>query len=261
MKTFLPDTNISLNLSFLDSSGNPFEATGAQYRLVNSSGTELISKTTIPGFTTGSTATLTILAVHHALATGSVSESRIVELYLTNATGTIGQIETYIIEKLDPLEVPTTSFVTYAGAEAVAYTIPNLNGWKQAEREVRIAALMEAKRRIARLRFRHTRDSQDIVDPEFVATDMETIDSTDWADFPDEFKVALQKAQLVQADHMLSTDLHTEIAKHREDGLMSMSVGEASHMFRPGKPLKLSVCRAALEYLGKYITWNKRLAR
>jgi hypothetical protein len=261
MKAYLENTEVVLALSFVDSAGQPFNATSAQYRLLNGDGVELIAKTAIPGFTSGSTASLTIAANQNAVTVGAVRESRIVELYLANANGSIGQIESYVVEKLDPLVVPTTSFQSYAGAEVTAYSLPNMNGWAAATREQRIAALMEAKNRLCRLRYRMNRDEQDIVEPEFAASDMETIDATDWAAFPTEFKEALKKAQIIQADRLLSTDVHAEIQKHREDGLMSMTVGETSQMFRPGKPLLLSVCREALEYVGKYISWRRRIAR
>jgi len=261
VKAFLDNTAVTLPLSFVDGEGNAFSATAAQYRLLDGAGNELIAKTPIPGFAPGTSASLAIPANKNQLGAGAVRDSRVVELYLTNASGEIGQVETYMIQKLDPLVVPTTSFVTYGGAESIAFGLPNMNGWAAATKDQRIAALLEAKDRLARLRYRINRDERDIVEPEFAAGDMETITLTDWAAFPDEFKAALGKAQLIQADRILSTDVHSEIQKHREDGLMSMTVGESSHMFRPGKPLVLNVCREALQHLGKYISWRKRLAR
>jgi len=261
MKAFLENTAVTLNLAFKDSAGNSFEASAAEYRLVDQDGEELIARAAIPDFSAGSSATLTIGAANNALPEGETRVAREVQLWLTNANGTIGQTESYIIESQDPLAIPSKSFQTYANAEATAYGIPNLTGWKAASKEDRIAALIEARNRLVRIRYRLIRDDLDLVEPEFAASHMDSIEFEDWVAFPEEFKWALRHAQVIQADRLLSTDVHAEIAKHREDGLMSMTVGESSHMFRPGKPLLLNICREAYAYLAKYVTWRKRIGR
>jgi hypothetical protein len=76
-----------------------------------------------------------------------------------------------------------------------------------------------------------------------------------FAQYPEAFREALKRAQVVEANQILTGDGY---ASRRKAGLMSESVGESSMMFKAGvRPLDLGISREALDYLTGFL--NNRI--
>ena len=264
MKTYLENKDLTLTIALVDGAGAVFAAVTAQYRVLSASGAVLVAQTAVPAFVAGSTATITILAAMNLVPAGETRTAQSIELFLTNAGGSLVQTESYGLEKSEVLEVPTNSFQTLAGAEATAMNIPALDGWLAASSPMKVQALIEARHHLVRLRYRTERSdpTQSLVDPSFAASDFNLITLAEWNVLPVEFRTALQRAQVAEANYLLSGgSTRDELRQLREDGLMSMTVGESSQMFRPGKPLKFAVCREAIDYIEKFLSWRRQLTR
>jgi hypothetical protein len=73
-----------------------------------------------------------------------------------------------------------------------------------------------------------------------------------WTIYPDYFKEALNRAQIIQANFLLTPN---SAADRRRDGVFSEKIGESSIMFKNGvRPLdEDTVCRPAMNVLAQFL--------
>lgn len=260
MDIFLPGTAVKLVIPLNDRYGNQLDVTSVEYRLTDQNGAELVVRTALTDFVAGSAeATIEFLAGVNQLAVGAVSEIRSVELFLNVGGNTVIINSAYVLEVADPLIVGVNSFQSFAGAQHTASQIPNIGGWVAADEKEQIVALIEARRSICRLKFYLVGLASVNARAGGVAEyDLQDLTATEFASLDENFKSALRLAQVVEADAILGGD---SVNARRQEGMVLETIGEVKQMFRSSKPLELPVCRRALGYLSRYISFSKGVGR
>lgn len=195
----------------------------------------------------------------NTLAVGESMGVRWVKLNITYADNSTATSDYYYgLQVGEGLVIGLNSFLTYTEAEFVAHWIPNLDGWLANEKQARITALAQAREDLCRLTYRYdpANDQTRITEtPGMFSIDLREQDATELAALPADFTAALKRAQVIQANYLMSGST-TE--KQREDGLMSRTVGESSEMYRPGMgPIRYPVCREAMVALSGYLEMNR----
>lgn len=250
MQTFLAGQTVSINVPMVDASGAPVVATAISYRLLDEAGAELIPATALtPWLSSFDVATIPVASPYNTLAAGATRGLRQIILTATTDAGTVVLSAEYALVSLTPLTVPTDSYVSYGQALLVALTIPDIPGWNGASKDERIAALMQAKRHIERLRYRfEASDSMSRIDP-MITGSMVDLTPAEYAALPVEFRAALEVASVMEAD-----DLMREDARHmREQGILSKTVGESSMMVQSGVPKRGIICARAKGVLVRFL--------
>lgn len=257
---YLGGQPITLSVSLLDSEGTVIPALSIEYRVINQAEVELVPKTAVVGFTVGDEqVSVTVPADKNVLQGTNTLEVRVVEVYATTASGVIKLEGHYFIESEEVLVEGVNSFQPYALSLMLSSEIPNLPGWNNATKAERIVALKRARMNIGQLRFRYVFDAyQNIVDNTLGVADLTLATPAQYAAFPLQFKEALRRAQILEADYLLGGD---ELGQFRRDGLMSMTTGEAKQFFRPIKPIEAPVCKRAMRELTKWVLSRHRLTR
>jgi len=228
--------------------------TALSYRILDEVGEEVTPPTPITDFDANAGEyRLTVTAEENTLESGAISGVRKIELTLTSAIGTFRVVDSYIIEASEKLIFGRNSLMTYEQAMLLARQMGQLKGWERADESRRVSALMRAYDNLAGIAFHWEFTDGTYWDGglrEFEDEDFRTLDPDQLEDF--------RKAQLVQADYHLGGN---PIEKNIADGLQSSTVGEVSQFYRPRPNLSLMLCRAALQYVGRYINWSMRLTR
>jgi hypothetical protein len=261
MKTYLAGQQVVFSVPLVDSEGVVFLASAASYRVLDETGNVLLGPTVInPWLGTETAAAVTIPGVNNTLAGALVRGLRQVEVTFTTAGGTILLVDGYIIEATEPLAVPTTSFTTYGNALLVGASMPNLESWGAASRADRVSSLMAARDNLCAMSYRWEalQDPMRWIEPNFAVQRLDLLDADEFIALSPEFRVALAQAQVIQADHLLGGD---GVTKWRDKGIFAMTIGESKQMFRPGVPLNLPVCAAALRVIGRYVDYSIRVGR
>ncbi|MEB0029211.1 hypothetical protein QN372_00460 [Undibacterium sp. RTI2.1] len=279
MDIFLAGTAVNLITVLSDKSGNPLKVTSIEYRISDESGTELVPLQALSSFVAESPqAVIEVSAENNIIADTAALGLRAVELHCVVAGNTIVINTGYIVELADPLVVGTNSFQTYAQAEFNAVSLPNLAGWDKSSESERIAALSDARDHIVQLSFTQLnsnvnwgQDSLNFVPEGTYSTNyvsngdmflfngnLALLTPLQFSKLPDKFKLALSKAQIVEADSILGGNV---VDSRRREGLLLESIGEVKQMYRSGKPLDLPVSRRALSYLSYFVTFSKKVGR
>lgn len=260
MQAYLGGHSVTLTIPLIDADGATIAAQTASYRVIDQEEAELVAKVAHPTFIEGDESIeILIDGAINTLPLGETRGMRVVELFLETAIGTIKLEQGYFIEATEVLVEGVNTFATYNKALYLSYEIPNIPGWTDAPRQGRIAALIAARRNIGRLRFRYAFGAnQDIIDNTVGVSDLTNATLDQWNALPKDFKEALYRAQIIEADFLLGGD---EIGDLRRSGLMSMSVGEAKQFFRTTRPLEGVVCKRAMKELSKWAVTGLRLAR
>jgi hypothetical protein len=259
MDTYLAGQALTPTVELVDSAGVAITATAISRRVLDQDGTVILEAAALTPPVSGTTLTVPVGAIYNALAEGQTRALRVIELTITTAQGVKLVTSNYIIEALEPLSVPTTSFQTFAQAQLASGNIAELAGWRTATRSTQIAALIEARNHIARLQFTYIHgQGMNYVEPEFAIGDISLLDEEEFEALSEEFRAALALAQIYEADDILGGN---PFDKRRRDGVMSETIGESSMMFRPGTPTERTVCSRALKALSRYINRSVRIGR
>lgn len=254
------DADVSINVPFVDDLGASLTPVSGTYRVMDESESDIVASAAIS--VAGSSVDITIPAVSNAVASGTTRGIRTVEVTLVMASSTHVIRESYIIQALSVLAVMTNSYQTIAQAELRALELPRLGAWHDKTENERINAMIDAFHHIGKMRFsvKSSVDSQSLLEPGNI-TNISKLNSYDLADFlllDAAFLEALRRAQVVEADNILGGDI---VGEQRRVGLMSQTIGESSHFFRPTKPVQLPVSVEALRYLQGYVDHNVRITR
>lgn len=250
MRTYRADSDIHLEIPYVDEFGNTLFPDTVNYRLLDSAGTELIASTPLTIEGDDQVAKIVIAAAYNGL-TGVSRDIRVVELSITSPEGPALVLFRYMIADGDGLVVRENTFMLFNEAILVGFDIPNTPSWDVGANQERTAALKEAYSSVGMLQY---------LLPETSLGTFEIADLTteQWDTLPADFLAALKKAQLVESDYIMGGDW---IADKRKAGLLSETIGESSNMFRSGKPLDLIVSPRAFKYLGKYVDFRRKLGR
>lgn len=177
-----------------------------------------------------------------------------------------------IIESQDLLRVLDNSFGTWGDLTLAARYMVNIVPFNLSDADQQKAALIQAYHNIGDVhvdfcpphrRARYWPQNRMWDDTGIFESDLERIWSTrqlkpeTWARIHQDKKDALIKAQLIEANFLLS-GLTPE--KQRLSGLLSHSAGESAHFYRTTKPLELPVCRATALALKGIISYVTRIA-
>jgi len=260
MNVYLSNAAVSITVPYQDSLGNAVTPTAVSYRVLDGQGQEVIASTLHSGFTPGDTEiTIEVDASNNLLDVGELRDLRVVEVIMTTANGEVINSGSYLIEATDTLEVMTNTFQSFGSAVLVAMEIAGIDAWSVAAERSQKTALINAFHAISNLSFYVTSgDAQDRLSSSVEIRDIKSLTAEELAALPEDFLVALKRAQIIEANAQLGGD---PIGDKRRDGLMSETVGESSNMYRPGKPLLLPVSDDTMRALSRYVSNARRLGR
>jgi hypothetical protein len=289
MDFFLAGTTVECVIPLV-AKGVSLDVDAIDYRILDENNAELQASTRLEGFTMGTKeaqivvpASLNQIAGHsqadmdvHTIPTRA---ARLLELHLTLESGNqVVLTYAYGLEPVSVLIPGVNSFQTYAQAQLMAAEIPGTPGWDAAADEERYAAMIEARWHLVKLSYyllnsniNFGQDSLNFV-PEgvyqskYVATNglfmfdgnLELLSAEQFNALPERFKGALRKAQVAEADFILTGD---PMSDKRLAGITSDTVGQTHQSYRSTKPLDLPCCKRALSYVSYFVQMNKRLAR
>lgn len=258
METFADGTQVEVVIPLVDRGGNAFDAASVSYRVIDQAGAELIAPTNSATHQPGDeTVTVLVPAPNNTLPLGAIRGVRSIELTCSVAGNTVQLSYAYLIDSATPLVTGLNSFQTLEQAKLSAMDVFHMDGWRAATDDQRIAALVEARVKIALLNLRGVTQAQSSLDYRVPA--LLELTQAQFIALPEEFIKALQMAQVVEANDILGYSDSTSQKRH--EGLMLDTIGEVKQMFRSGKPLELPICKAALSYLAKYTSFSLRIGR
>jgi hypothetical protein len=263
MDVFPINSTVSFTVPFIDLNGNPVTPTGLSYVVFDDAYNVLVPATAL-AVVPGNTEIVVLIGPTFNATVGA----RVFEFTITDAAGNGYTTQTfYGINPQHRLTFLINTFQTHAAALYLAQNIPGMDGWTAADTNAQQIALMESFARLIRMNFvipyPEIVDTQALLDPDYYAE----ITPRMWprmtpslfARYPAEFFLGLRKAQVAEANYILTGD---PIGDKIRSGLFSEKVGESSMMFRSGVgPLKLPLCREALNYLTGYLNNRFMLSR
>lgn len=264
MNAFLAGQAVTLKVAAADDLGNPIVASAASYRVIDQNGVELVMPEPVVGYA-GGDAVVTISADDNTLLGDSVRALRTVEVSFTvtgDFAGVVVRSESYIVERTEVLTIPQLSFQTYQQAIFEGFNLIGLTRWMNASRVDRVAALMQAKNNLCALRYRYTTDRGQSYLNDSEHSGVGRLDEYSLAEYnalPLDFRQALNRAQVVEADHLLRGD--SDPLKQRENGIQSITIGESTTEFREGTGLIRGICPAAMRHVAKYVDTTIRMTR
>lgn len=260
MDKYLAGQALNIKVPLVDAVGALINATAVSYRLLNEAGAVIVGATVVNPFVAGSEDVTIATSSANNTLTGVTRGLRVLELTLTTAAGPRLVEQSYLIETLEPLVVPDESFQTLKQAELLGVSMPQIPSWELASRDARVAALIQARLHIAALAYRFTfADDQSHLEPEFGVSDLKLLSTAEFNELSDEFKVALKRAQVFEADDILAGT--TTLEGKRRAGLLSETIGESSMMFRSGRRPNYSTGDRATRVLAKYLVRGLRIGR
>jgi hypothetical protein len=205
----------------------------------------------------------------NVLPAGTAIAVRTVEVELATADGPIEIRQSVLLRAGMRLRFLANSFGTYEKLALIAADMPRLDAFAAAEQADQEPALIEAYQRLVRFGYRITPagyDEDDVVNFDkalgcvirIAPREWQAMDLATWSEFPADFRDALMRAQVQEANAILTRGTAEE---HRVSGLLSKTTGESSAMFRSGKPLDLGVARETLAHLTGFIELRARISR
>ncbi|MFM0095672.1 hypothetical protein PQQ87_08665 [Paraburkholderia nemoris] len=292
MQSYLAGTAVTVSIPLVDDSGDPIQPVSVSYRVVDQTDTQVVPSTPVPGYTQGATyVSITVPASNNVIQTFSTSDdnvgdidqstygARTIQLTCVDSLGNTTMLAaSYVLRPVDILVTGLNSFQSYAQAQLTRMYIANAPGWDGADEDARTAAMIEARDHLVQLNYyllntnvNFGQDSLNYI-PEgqyvsqYAATNslfmfngmLGLLTPEQFSQLPQRFIIALQKAQVAEADYILAPD---PIESARQQGLVVDSIGQTKQMFRGAKPLRLPACRKAMSYLSYFLTNTKMIGR
>lgn len=269
MKTYLAGTPVQLAVAFTDSDGNSLPVVSAAYRIVDDSSTEIQASTSFDI----AQETLTIASELNQISAVDVdsltseqidevrlNEARIVEFELTLDDGNIYPVDiVYALAPRERLIAGLNSFQTLRQSYLTSMSVPSTTAWTTATEDDRVAAMIEARLRICSFNFRDVTLGQSYLNEDQVISDLSRLPPRDFKELTPRFRKALCLAQVAEAEEILGGGDQSSL--FRRSGLVSQTIGETQETYRTSKPVDMQVSKAALRYLGPYISLSQRIGR
>lgn len=261
---------VLLEFPLVDDNGKPVVATQATLTVANSEGVDIYAVGSADIEITDPVK-IRIPEEFNYLDDGSQLDVRVAKLRLVTADGVITRTQMFAVTSETPLKVLSNSFVTFEKAALIAMGIVNLAGWASATDDAKITALKEAYSNIISMVYAYSVDTSKYRSRFDYALDFDifggqrVISPADWlvmkaADFqemPLEFRAALMKAQILEANELLEGGV---VSQKIRSGITSETIGESSITLN-GNMLRTSVARSTLAVLGPYIYNRTVVAR
>jgi hypothetical protein len=273
MNVYASGNAIRIEVSLVDpASGAALSVQEVEHQLTTETGEVLIARSALAGFVAGEPlAVVDITDVQATVPVGAQRAARELTLWCTLPDGDMVILrQIFILEKGElSLEVAVNSYQTYASAMLRAMEIGNVVAWDAATEAERLSALTDAWNHIGRLNFTTLYAGTpatmmpvgEVYAPYgdvYAMTLINELTAEQLAELPPAFLAALHRAQVAEADAILGAD---PVGDARRSGMILETIGEVKQMYRGGKPLDLPVCRRALDYLSRYISWTIRIGR
>ncbi|WP_151708809.1 hypothetical protein [Acinetobacter brisouii] len=189
-----------------------------------------------------------------------MSAVRVVEFQLTLSDGNIYPVDfAYIISPREQLIAGYNSFQTLREGHLSAMSVANTTNWDASTEPQRVAAMMEAYRRICSLRFTDITQGQAYLNESRILGDLSRVPPREFKDLSYRLRRALHLAQIAEAEAVLGGGEQADLL--RKAGLISQTIGETQEMWRSSKPLDMRVSKAAMMYLAPYVSLNMRSGR
>lgn len=263
MDKHLQGQNINVEVPFVDDKGQPItDVTKVSWQLFDEdenrldSGEQLISQ--------GKSLVIVADKAHNLINHNEVFAVRLLSSKLHTHSGReYVQRYYYMLETESTLIVCQNSFLTYMQALRLMPEIADLISFSGATEDARKTALINAYRNISSLSLTLAAAGTDIDKLHYANGDERPYTAGDWT--PEDWTAMNEKikhdfriAQLIEAEGILGGD---GVGQLRAQGVMSYSVGEVKQFYRTSQPLELSVSKAALRVIGKYIQYNRGIGR
>lgn len=267
MQTFAVGTEVAMNFAFVDLNGDPIVPLAISVKIYDEEDVEKGTFEVPLAMTTSEAIDLVVPGMFNLLEPEVNVGLRTVEVTFNTAQGDISQRAAYTIRRSNRLIVLTNSFQTWSKAQLEVQNIPNLLGWLGATDVDRQVALIEAFTRLTRLGYfvRWPRDIDDLAylrpgeDRKIAPRHWAAMTLDQWNTwYPETFRQALRRAQIVEADNVLGSDV---VGKKRRSGLLSESIGESSMMFRSGKPLDTGISPETMRQLTGFLDFRATTTR
>ena len=260
---FLAGNNVSLSLDLLDEDGNNITANSIAYKVSDERGNVIVPTAPLTSFVVGdATITIIVTALQNTLPVTtditSLRGLRFVEIYITTSTGLVKKELDYVIESDNVLATGINSFQTYPAAIFVAGTIEDIQAFSLASKSEKIIALIRARQMIGRLSFRYSFDNYEQLNRSYYSREITLATVAQYEAFPKDFKEALARAQVIQANDLLGGD---EVDELRKDGIIAHQVGESKQTFAQNSRLETIVSRRTMKELSKFINYSVRASR
>lgn len=187
---------------------------------------------------------------------------------LNTAKGPFQSEQFYTIAKASVLAIGQNSFMTFTQALVLRDSFGlALAGWDSAAPRDQKAALETAWTKIGRMAFKVTPkdptvyagfEDEDGYGYSYLIADVRLMSAGEFASLDQRFVEALRRAQLLEADNMLSGD---QIEQRRIDGILSETIGESSMMFNSRPALQRPLSREAYRELAAFVYRSVAIAR
>lgn len=256
---YLDGTEIKLTIDLLDK-----DAVKVAYRILNHKGEELLERTDFVDVGEGQESfEITIPAELNQVDPENQLEIRLVEIYIQTSVGTVKEEQSYTLESEITLVTGVNSFQTYPEALMTATTLTDIEGWNNAAKEDRVTAMIAARRTFGHLRFRYNFYAQDHIWDESVhVSDITLLSVEEFNNLPADFREALKRAQILEANNTLRSDDLADIEALARLGVTRSEVYEAKISLGTGKkPIKQALCDRAMAELSKWLFIRYRLTR
>lgn len=253
-------SSISIQVDYKDSSGaDLIGVVSTDWKVVNEQGRVVLSGTHMPvpdakGFSVSVDGYLNVSVGQFSVSTYELSYT--VLLQDGEHSGSI----VYQVEKKDAFEVGTSTFASYLEALSLLREIPDMSAFSIATKDERIGAMMYAYDEIGALEFNTA------FLPAELRLDADNKPITSTSKLTAEILAKVPKimlkdfivAQMIEANALLGGD---EIAKLRDLGVQSYSVGEVKQFFRGRLSASFGMSQKALRRIGKYMRYARSSAR
>lgn len=169
----------------------------------------------------------------------------------------------YAIQAPSPLRAGVNSCQTMLKAMSLLPQMPPLDGWNSHDEAARVGSMVGAFEALKYIELKPGSFGENVLRQRRAAdqpqaTCLADLSPLDWPLLPKEFVESFSRAQILEANHILSFDTPESL---RERGVLSYSSGEVKQFFRTQKPVELGVCKAALKAIGRYVEYSRRIGR
>lgn len=261
LPTYQNGTKATVSVPYPVVDGTVISPTVIRYTVTDEAGSVIVGSTTIALPSTTS-ATIMVPGASNVVPNASIRAMRVVTVTFVTASGEYTAVARYAVQKASLLVPMTNSFQTLDQALLTRLDLPPLDGWDIAEETLQIPAMVTAHDRMCRLSYRY-RLSQDAVsyearDPYWSIINIRESTEQDLAGWPEDFRTALRRAQIYEADQILKGD---PVGDKRRLGIVSESIGEAKMFFNARPPLRLALCEQAIDILSPHLLNRRRVGR
>lgn len=263
MNTFPVGSTVPVTIAFVDFAGNTIEPTGVSVRVIDGTGSEIVAPQAHAVASGDIEFTWDVPASANQIdpASGKTEDVRSVEVTMTTPAGNHVETVSYIIVEHERLKVPRDTFQSLALAKFHAHRLLKTDAFDAASENDQIAALREAYLRISGYLFEIEQAT-----PAGHREKPITVEPTEWhsmtleafMNLPSRFTTALQLAQVIQANDLLTDD---PIRERLGQGVLSETIGESSMMFRSKRPIEMMINKRALQELSPFLRMKVGIAR